>query len=120
MTQEPRVIHATVCDIDGAGDAMWDIVCRFSDGQEFVAVQVERPFENLAQDIAKYLSSTAEQDTWSWQFLVDGRGAGPVRASWKAAARDAVNAEYAVWIDNGLRIRLDSNMGAEVHKLKRG
>lgn len=33
-----------------------------------------------------------------FQFQVDGRAAGPIRARWEDAAQDAVNDGYAVWV----------------------
>ena len=48
---EPKVVKATVRD----GGETWHIECRFSDGQKYAAVEVDKPFEELADSIARFL-----------------------------------------------------------------
>jgi len=44
-----------------------------------------------------------------FQFQIDGRGFGsPLRDTWEAAARDAVQAGYAVWV-SGDAIKLSDD-----------
>ena len=55
--KEPKVIKAGVRETtDDIGDLAWDIECRFDDGQKFAAIQVDGDFEQLADDIAKFLN----------------------------------------------------------------
>jgi hypothetical protein len=51
--KEPSVVSATVRD---TGDD-WHIECRFSDGQKFAAVRVDYDCPELANRIAKVLTS---------------------------------------------------------------
>lgn len=46
----------------------------------------------------------------TYQFCVDGRGAGPVRSTWEQAAQDMVDAGYAVWTEDG-EVRHDAQAG---------
>lgn len=56
---EPQVIFAGVRDSDDdKGFPVFDIECRFSDGQKFAAVQVDGDFPELARRIAEFLSSS--------------------------------------------------------------
>lgn len=56
---EPQVIFAGVRDSeDDQGFPIFDIECRFSDGQKFAAVQVDGNFPELARRIAEFLSSS--------------------------------------------------------------
>lgn len=52
---EPKVTSATVRD----GGDEWHIECRFSDGQKFAAITVDRECEALAHQVAKALNSGA-------------------------------------------------------------
>ena len=52
----PTVIYATVRD----GDDVWDIECRCSDGQKYAVIEVDKPFESLAHEIAEWLNERAE------------------------------------------------------------
>lgn len=52
-----------------------------------------------------------------WQFQVDKRPAGPVRETWHAAAVDAVQAGYAIWIDDK-HIKIDTDQGGELCRLR--
>ena len=54
MPTEPKIIYATVRD----GDDVWDLECRFSDGQKYAAVQIDKPFEDLAHKICDFLNKT--------------------------------------------------------------
>jgi hypothetical protein len=49
----PRVVRATVRD----GDDAWHVECRFSDGQKFAAIHVDREHEGLAHVIAEALNA---------------------------------------------------------------
>lgn len=53
MEKEPQVISATVRD----GDDEWHIECRFSDGQKFAAIRVDKSFEKLAHQICADLNN---------------------------------------------------------------
>jgi len=50
----------------------------------------------------------------SYQLLIDGRAAGPVREVWDEAARDAVSAGVAVWHGDG--IKFGAETGAEIQR----
>jgi len=55
---EPQVLFAGVRNTeDDQGIPMFDIECRFADGQKFAAVQVDGQFPQLAQRIAEFLSA---------------------------------------------------------------
>jgi len=49
---EPKILFTTVRD----GDDEWHIECRFSDGQKFAAVKVDKEFEGLADRISRFLN----------------------------------------------------------------
>ena len=49
-----------------------------------------------------------------YQFQLDNRPAGPIRPTWKDAARDAVNDGYAVWTQGGHKAKFDDTQGATV------
>jgi len=51
-----------------------------------------------------------------YQFRIDGRQAAPVRDAWREAARDAVEAGYAMWSHGDIII--DDNQGAEIARIK--
>lgn len=51
-----------------------------------------------------------------YQFYIDLRPAGPLRDDWIAAAQDAVNAGYAVWISED-QIKLDRTQGASIERI---
>lgn len=56
---EPQVLFAGVRDSeDEQGFPVFDIECRFSDGQKFAPVQVDGRFPELAMRIAEFLSSS--------------------------------------------------------------
>lgn len=56
---EPQVVFAGVRDSeDDKGCPVFDIECRFSDGQKFAVVQVDGDFQELARRIAEFLSSS--------------------------------------------------------------
>ena len=56
-SMEPQVLFAGVRDReDDQGFPVFDIECRFSDGQKFAAVQVDGLFPELAMRIAEFLS----------------------------------------------------------------
>ena len=60
MSIEPKVIFASVRGSeDDHGDPVFDIECRFSDGQKFAAVQVDGDFPELARRIADFLSGSS-------------------------------------------------------------
>ena len=63
--EEPYVIHATVREGGPADDPCWDILCRFSDGQKFDAIQVDHNFELLADLICKQIIQEGQQRAWS-------------------------------------------------------
>jgi len=54
---EPTVKYATVRD----GDDEWHVECRFSDGQKYAAVTVDKPFEKLAHKIATFLNENQSE-----------------------------------------------------------
>ena len=55
---EPKVIYATVRE---TLDDMIRIECRFDDGQKFAAVMVAEGFDELAHDIARFLSGDGQR-----------------------------------------------------------
>lgn len=58
---EPTVTYATVRDSqDDKGFPVFDIECRFSDGQKFVSVKVDGDFPELAARISNFLSTYTE------------------------------------------------------------
>jgi len=57
MMKEPKVIYATVRESeDYCGDLIWDIECRFDDDKKYATVQVDGDCEQLAHEIATFLS----------------------------------------------------------------
>lgn len=57
MSDEPRVIYATVRDaedVDGIEEL--HIECRFDDGQKFAAVVVDGDFPHLAHALCNFLN----------------------------------------------------------------
>lgn len=56
---EPTIVEANVRDGD---DDDWHIECRFSDGQKFAAVKVDKEFLGLAGTIAWLLTKHAEAE----------------------------------------------------------
>ncbi|OGR25913.1 MAG: hypothetical protein A2139_14220 [Desulfobacca sp. RBG_16_60_12] len=59
---EPQVLFARVRDSElQQGFPVFDIECRFSDGQKFAAVQVDGQFPELATRIAEFLSSLTQR-----------------------------------------------------------
>jgi hypothetical protein len=59
---EPQVIFSGVRDSeDDNGFPVFDIECRFSDGQKFAAIQVDGDFPELAFRIAELLNCSKDQ-----------------------------------------------------------
>ena len=58
---EPTVTYATIRD----GDDELHIECRFSDGQKFAAITVDKDFPGLAQTVANALAAHPAQQTAS-------------------------------------------------------
>lgn len=54
---EPTLLFCTVRD----GVDEWHIECRFSDGQKFAAITVDREFQQLADLVASLLNQRAAQ-----------------------------------------------------------
>lgn len=52
---EPTILHAGVRD----GGEEWHIECRMSDGQKYAVILVDKPFEQLAHQIADFLNEKA-------------------------------------------------------------
>lgn len=50
-----------------------------------------------------------------YQFFVDGRPAAPVRATWEEAAKDGVDAGYAMWGCDRVSIKINSQ--AEIERI---
>lgn len=50
-----------------------------------------------------------------YRFSIDCRSSCPWRRSWKDAARDAVDAGYAVWVTPN-EIKLDDTQGAAIDR----
>lgn len=58
-TNEPELVRCTMRDdFDGIGDdpSGWSLECRFSDGQKYGAVTIDRPFAKLAWKIMDFLN----------------------------------------------------------------
>lgn len=73
---EPSVVYATVrTREDDLGVEVFDIECRFSDGQKYGAVTIDSPFPRLAHQICDFLNAKASGN----QVEADGRI--PVRLS---------------------------------------
>lgn len=54
---EPKCVYATLRDsFDSDGEPVFDIECRFDDGQKYAAVWVDGDMPELAARIAKALS----------------------------------------------------------------
>ena len=51
-----------------------------------------------------------------YQFQVDGRAIGPLRAHWEDAVEDAVGYGMAVWVSRRT-IKIDENLGAEIARI---
>lgn len=63
------------------------------------------------------MSIPLKESTKGYQFCIDGRPAGRVRATWAEAAQDAVTAGYGQWRKRGVEVILASNEGAEIDRL---
>lgn len=60
--EEPQLRYCTLRDdFDGIGPdpSGWSLECRFSDGQKYGAVTVDRPFEKLAVRVMNFLNEDA-------------------------------------------------------------
>ncbi len=54
-----------------------------------------------------------------YQFQIDGRAFGaPIRDKWEDAAQDAVSAGYGFWVQDNDIVKLDTNNGATILRIR--